>query len=89
MKLETVLCEIEGPLAMIRLNRPEVLNALNRALVRDLRTALEEVDLRGAERQRGSRSRTSELSGSISTRGGRGSSSRSWSAHAPLRTSKR
>jgi enoyl-CoA hydratase/carnithine racemase len=32
-------CEVDGPLARLRLNRPEVLNAANRAWVQDLVTA--------------------------------------------------
>lgn len=39
--LETMLCEVEGPLARLRLNRPEVLNAANWAWVNDLVTATE------------------------------------------------
>ncbi len=39
LKLETMRCEMEGPLARLRLNRPEALNAANRAWVRDLVTA--------------------------------------------------
>jgi enoyl-CoA hydratase/carnithine racemase len=39
--LETMRCEIDGPLARLRLNRPEVLNAANWAWVNDLVTATE------------------------------------------------
>src|SRR5437667_2348734 len=39
VELETMRCEVEGPLARLRLNRPEVLNAANRAWVQDLVTA--------------------------------------------------
>jgi len=39
--LETMLCEIDGPLARLRLNRPEALNAANWAWVNDLVTATE------------------------------------------------
>jgi enoyl-CoA hydratase/carnithine racemase len=39
LELETMRCEMEGPLARLRLNRPEALNAANRAWVRDLLTA--------------------------------------------------
>ena len=39
IELETMRCEVEGPLARLRLNRPEVLNAANRAWVQDLVTA--------------------------------------------------
>jgi enoyl-CoA hydratase/carnithine racemase len=36
LELETMRCELDGPLARLRLNRPEVLNAANRAWVQDL-----------------------------------------------------
>jgi enoyl-CoA hydratase len=36
LELETMRCELDGPLARLRLNRPEVLNAANRAWVYDL-----------------------------------------------------
>ncbi len=36
LELETMLCEVDGPLARLRLNRPEVLNAANWPWVRDL-----------------------------------------------------
>jgi enoyl-CoA hydratase len=39
LELETMRCEVDGPLARLRLNRPEVLNAANRAWVQDLVTA--------------------------------------------------
>lgn len=39
VELETMLCEVNGPLARLRLNRPQVLNAANWAWVRDLVTA--------------------------------------------------
>ncbi|HEY0753316.1 MAG TPA: enoyl-CoA hydratase/isomerase family protein [Ktedonobacteraceae bacterium] len=39
--LETMLCEVDGPLARLRLNRPAVLNAANRAWVNDLVSATE------------------------------------------------
>jgi enoyl-CoA hydratase/carnithine racemase len=39
LELETMRCEMEGPLARLRLNRPEVLNAANWAWVNDLVTA--------------------------------------------------
>jgi enoyl-CoA hydratase len=39
LELETMRCEINGPLARLRLNRPEVLNAANWAWVKDLVTA--------------------------------------------------
>jgi enoyl-CoA hydratase len=39
VELETMRCEVDGALARLRLNRPEVLNAANRAWVQDLVTA--------------------------------------------------
>ena len=36
LELETMRCEIDGPLARLRLNRPEALNAANWAWVQDL-----------------------------------------------------
>ncbi len=39
VELETMRLEQDGPLARLRLNRPEVLNAANRAWVQDLVTA--------------------------------------------------
>jgi len=39
IELETMRCEVNGPLARLRLNRPAVLNAANRAWVEDLVTA--------------------------------------------------
>jgi enoyl-CoA hydratase/carnithine racemase len=36
LELETMRCEVDGPLARLRLNRPEALNAANQAWVRDL-----------------------------------------------------
>jgi enoyl-CoA hydratase len=36
LELETMRCELDGPLGRLRLNRPEVLNAANRAWVHDL-----------------------------------------------------
>jgi enoyl-CoA hydratase/carnithine racemase len=39
LELETMRCEVDGPLARLRLNRPQVLNAANRAWVQDLATA--------------------------------------------------
>src|SRR5947209_14930525 len=41
VELETMRLEQDGPLARLRLNRPEVLNAANRAWVEDLVTATE------------------------------------------------
>src|ERR1700726_44568 len=43
LELETMRCEVNGPLARLRLNRPEVLNAANRAWVQDLVTATNEL----------------------------------------------
>ena len=40
--LETVLYEKKGSTAYVMLNRPTVLNALNRAAIADLRSALED-----------------------------------------------
>ncbi len=40
-ELETMRCEVDGPLARLRLNRPEALNAANWAWVKDLVTATE------------------------------------------------
>ncbi|HEY7348149.1 MAG TPA: enoyl-CoA hydratase/isomerase family protein [Ktedonobacterales bacterium] len=39
LELETMRCEVDGPLARLRLNRPEALNAANWAWVNDLVTA--------------------------------------------------
>lgn len=39
LELETMRCELNGPLARLRLNRPHVLNAANWAWVQDLVTA--------------------------------------------------
>lgn len=39
IELETMRCIVEGPLARLRFNRPEALNAANRAWVNDLVTA--------------------------------------------------
>src|SRR2546423_11995208 len=36
LELETMRCELDSPLARLRLNRPEVLNAANWAWVQDL-----------------------------------------------------
>lgn len=41
LELETMRCELSGPLARLRLNRPEVHNAANWAWVSDLVTAME------------------------------------------------
>lgn len=42
-ELETMRCELDGPLARLRLNRPEVLNAANWAWVNDLVSATAEL----------------------------------------------
>ena len=41
---ETVTVERHGAVAVVSLNRPEVLNAFNSALMRDLLSAVEEVN---------------------------------------------
>ena len=41
---ENILVERDGPVAVIRLNRPRALNALNSALMTELVTVLEEFD---------------------------------------------
>ena len=43
MKFECIIFEKEGPIATIQLNRPKVLNAMNKQMWLDLKTALEEV----------------------------------------------
>jgi len=43
MKYENVLLEIEGKIATITLNRPEKLNAINDAMLREFEAALDEV----------------------------------------------
>src|SRR5262245_3703640 len=42
-ELETMRCEFKGPLARLRLNRPQVLNAANWAFVNDLVAATSEL----------------------------------------------
>ena len=44
MAYETIIVEIEDEIALIRLNRPEALNALNSALITELAEALREAD---------------------------------------------
>ncbi|MFF3595180.1 enoyl-CoA hydratase-related protein, partial [Kitasatospora indigofera] len=44
IKLETVLLEIEGPVATISLNRPEKKNAMNPQMHADMNTALDEIE---------------------------------------------
>ena len=44
MAFETIIVEIEDHVALIKLNRPDALNALNQQLVGELCTALEEAD---------------------------------------------
>lgn len=41
LELETMRCDVDGPLGRLRLNRPETLNAANWAWVNDLVTAAE------------------------------------------------
>ena len=45
LELETMFCELDGPLARLRLNRPEVHNAANWTWVNDLVTATEHLAL--------------------------------------------
>jgi enoyl-CoA hydratase/carnithine racemase len=42
LKLENVLYDKKGPIAYVSLNRPKVLNALNRATINELRAAFED-----------------------------------------------
>src|ERR1700751_1699347 len=42
LKLENVLYEKKGPIAYVTLNRPKVLNALNKAAIKELRSAFED-----------------------------------------------
>ncbi len=44
MAYENVLCEKEGPLAVITVNRPDVRNALNRATMEEMARALDEAE---------------------------------------------
>jgi len=44
MAYENILVEIEAPIATVTLNRPKVLNALSPELIRELTTALGELD---------------------------------------------
>ncbi|MGX9352570.1 enoyl-CoA hydratase [Shimia sp. W99] len=44
MAFETIIVEIEDHVALIKLNRPDALNALNQTLTRELMQALEEAD---------------------------------------------
>jgi enoyl-CoA hydratase len=41
---ETITVELEGAVAIVTLSRPAVLNALNAALLSELKQALEELD---------------------------------------------
>jgi enoyl-CoA hydratase/carnithine racemase len=41
MTYETILCERRGATALITLNRPERLNAINAAMLRELGTAMD------------------------------------------------
>jgi enoyl-CoA hydratase len=42
---QTVIVAVEGPVAIVRLNRPEALNALNSTLVREVVDALEDLEM--------------------------------------------
>jgi enoyl-CoA hydratase len=44
MSYETIIVETRGNVGLIRLNRPEALNALNRALIRELTAALDAME---------------------------------------------
>ena len=44
MQLETVTVHLEGPLAIVRLNRPDKANAMNLAMWHDVRSAMRWVD---------------------------------------------
>ena len=44
MEYETILCDVEGPVAYLTLHRPEKLNAINEQLRSDLESALRELD---------------------------------------------
>jgi enoyl-CoA hydratase len=50
MPYENILVEVEGPIAVITLNRPKVLNALSPALIDELSRALAELDAEEAVR---------------------------------------
>ncbi|WP_263358583.1 enoyl-CoA hydratase-related protein [Acidicapsa ligni] len=43
LQLETVVYEKKGPIAYVTINRPKVLNALNKTVIADLRSAFEDV----------------------------------------------
>src|SRR6202167_146934 len=42
LKLENVVYEKKGPIAYVTLNRPKVMNALNKATINELRSAFED-----------------------------------------------
>ncbi len=44
MAFETIIVEVEDHVALIRLNRPDAMNALNTKLLGELCTALEDAD---------------------------------------------
>jgi len=44
MNFENVIVEKDGPIAVVTLNRPQALNALSYALVKDLSLAMQELD---------------------------------------------
>ncbi len=45
MKFENIIYETEGPIAWITLNRPEKLNAINQAMVAELKSAMDRAQL--------------------------------------------
>ena len=50
MNFENVMVETDGPIAVVTLNRPQALNALSYALVKDLSLAMQELDRDSAVR---------------------------------------
>src|SRR5437867_11759543 len=44
MNFENVIVEKDGPVAVVTLNRPQALNALSYALIKDLSLAMQELD---------------------------------------------
>ena len=42
LKLENVVYDKKGPIAYVTLNRPKVMNALNKATINELRSAFED-----------------------------------------------
>jgi enoyl-CoA hydratase len=47
MGYETIIVEQEGPVGILKLNRPQALNALNRLVISELISALEEIEKGG------------------------------------------